>query len=145
MIKDKNKLATNIEKIKNLNWRRIMVRSVVFALMFVVYSHGVFAAKEGPTSAGAEGRIGNPLKGTDSLASFFDGIVTVCIELGAIISVLGIMYGGFLYATAQGNEEQLGKAYKTITWALVGTAVLLGARTLMKAVTSTVEELGKGV
>ena len=129
-------------KLRNINWKRVIARSSVFVLMFAIYSHTVFAAG----GQGAGGKIGNPLGDkTSSLAAFFDGIVTVCIELGAIISVLGIMYGGFLYATAQGNEEQLGKAYKTITWALVGTAVLLGARTLMKAVTSTVEELGKGV
>jgi hypothetical protein len=130
-----------MQKLKNINWNRVIARSVVMVIMLVIYSHSVFAEPSGGNAA----KIGNPLGGTNSLASFFDGIVTVAIELGAIISVLGIMYGGFLYATAQGNEEQLGKAYKTITWALVGTAVLLGARTIMKAVTGTVQELGKGI
>lgn len=100
----------------------------------------VFAEEPGPASGG----IPNPLGKTDSLSAFFNGIITVLIELGTIVSVLGIMYGGFLYATAQGDEEKLGKARKTITWALVGTAVLLGARTIMAAVEGTIKQLGTG-
>lgn len=91
-------------------------------------------------------KIPNPLGGnTNSLPAFFNSIVGVAIELGTIISVLAIIYGGFLYVTAQGDEEKLGKAYKTITWALVGTAILLGARTIMLAVTDTVKQLGAGI
>ncbi|MES2060257.1 MAG: TrbC/VirB2 family protein [Patescibacteria group bacterium] len=91
---------------------------------------------------GDPGKIANPLPGTNSLSDFFKGIVSVLIELGTIVSVLGIMYGGFMYATAQGDEEKLGKAYKTVTWALVGTAVLLGARTIMAVIAGTVSQLG---
>jgi hypothetical protein len=87
-------------------------------------------------------QIQNPLGDTNSLQDFFMGIVGICIELGTIVSVLGIMYGGFLYATAQGDEEKIGKAYKTITWALVGTAVLLGARTIMVVISGTISSLG---
>lgn len=93
-----------------------------------------------------QNKIPNPLGGnTNSLPAFFDSIISVVLELGTIVSVLAIMYGGFLYVTAQGDEEKLGKAYKTITWALVGTAILLGARTIMYAVTDTVKQLGQGI
>ena len=51
------------------------------------------------------------------------------------------MYGGFLYVTAGGDEEKLGKAQKTITWALVGTAVLLGANVIMNAIQGTISSL----
>lgn len=93
---------------------------------------------------GADSRINNPIA-AESLQGLFQGIVSVFIELGTIVAVLGIMYGGYLYVTAQGNEEKLGQAYKTITWALVGTAVLLGARTIMAAISGTIQELGKGI
>lgn len=101
--------------------------SILFTLGFLQVSTGA--------------QIPNPIE-ADSLADFFNGIVGVLIELGTIVAVLGIMYGGFLYVTAQGNEEKLGQAYKTITWALVGTAVLLGARAIMAAVKGTIEDLG---
>jgi hypothetical protein len=95
---------------------------------------------------GIDNLIPNPLgPKVNSLPAFFNGIISICIQLGTIVSVLAIMYGGFLYVGAQGNEEQLAKAYKTITWALVGTAILLGARTIMVAVSDTVTQLGQGI
>ncbi len=98
------------------------------------------------SAIGDPNKISNPLGGNvNSLPAFFSAIVSVVIQLGTIIAVLAIMYGGFLYVTAQGDEEKLGKAYKTITWALVGTAILLGARTIMAAVTDTVKQLGSGI
>lgn len=93
-----------------------------------------------------QNKIPNPLGGSvNSLPAFFSAIISVVIELGTIVAVLAIMYGGFLYVTAQGDEEKLGKAYKTLTWAIVGTAILLGARTIMAVVTDTVKQLGSGI
>ena len=117
--------------------KKALINFGVFLVLTIVFTNTVFAAPGQPS-----GGIDNPLGDTNSLPKFFDGIVSVLIELGTIVSVLGIMYGGFLYATAQGDEEKLGKAYKTITWALVGTAVLLGARTILAAISDTVSQLG---
>lgn len=123
--------------IQNLNWNKIGGTFFAVIAMAMVASNAFGVNYD---------KIENPLgPGANSLSAFFDGIVSILIELGTIVSVLGIMYGGFLYVMAQGNEEQLSKAYKTITWALVGTAVLLGARTIMSAVTGTVKDLSKGV
>lgn len=86
------------------------------------------------------GQLCNPLK-AKSLTQFFDGIIGVAIQLGAVIAGLSIMYGGFLYVTALGDEEKITKAYKTMTWSLVGTAVLLGAHVIMLAIRGTIEQL----
>ncbi len=82
----------------------------------------------------------NPIKATN-LNAFFQSLISVCIEMGTIIAALSIMYGGFLYVTAQGDEEKIGKAYKTLTWSLVGTGVLLGARVIMTAIQGTINQL----
>lgn len=87
------------------------------------------------------GQIPNPLGANSSLQSFFTGITDIAIQMGAIVSGLAIMYGGFLYATAGGDEEKISKAYKTITWSLVGTAVLLGAHVIMLAIQGTITSL----
>jgi hypothetical protein len=119
--------------------KKAAIHSLAFLATALVCTSVSFA---GVAAGGDPGKIANPLPGTNSLSAFFNGIVSVLIELGTIVSVLGIMYGGFLYATAQGDEEKLGKAYKTVTWALVGTAVLLGARTIMAVIAGTVSQLG---
>ncbi len=122
-------------KLKNIrtSFKKLTIHLAVFSFLVIVFSKSAHSA--------SLGTIGNPLDDTDSLAEFFDAIVSVAIELGTIVSVLGIMYGGFQYVSAQGDEEKLGKARNTVTWALVGTAVLLGARTIMSVVEDTVKEL----
>lgn len=136
-----------------INLQKAIINILVFTLIISVCSTFAFAASDSDsddgdsdTTTGSIGsdsdKIGNPIPGADSLSDFFDSVVSVAIQLGTIISVLGIMYGGFQYVSAQGDEEKLGKARNTITWALVGTAVLLGARTIMAVVKDTVEQLG---
>lgn len=84
--------------------------------------------------------IQNPIEAT-SLSGFFASIVDGLIQLGVIVSVLGIMYGGFLLVTAAGDEEKVSNGRKTITWAMVGTAVLLGAKVIFKIIEGTVNQL----
>ncbi len=90
----------------------------------------------------ATGRItiDNPIA-AKSLPEFFKAMIMAFTQLGTIVAVLAIMYGGFQYATAQGNEEKLAQAQKTVTWALVGTALLIGAQVIMTAVTGTIKKL----
>ncbi len=85
-------------------------------------------------------KLNSPIAAT-SLQEFFSGIVDVLIQLGVVVSALGIMYGGFLLVTAQGDEEKVANGRKTITWAVVGTAVLLGAKVIFVAIKGTVEQL----
>jgi hypothetical protein len=53
--------------------------------------------------------------------------------IGAISALLGtvfvvlIVYAGFLWMTAQGNEEQVGKAKKMIVNSVIGIAIVLMA------------------
>lgn len=90
-----------------------------------------------PTDFGA---IENPIKAT-SLQEFFSSVVDGLIQLGVVISALGIMYGGFLLVTAQGDGEKIEQGRKTLTWAMVGTAVLLGAKVIFVIIKGTVDQL----
>jgi len=53
-------------------------------------------------------------------------ITTLLGFLGVIFMVL-IIYGGYLWMTARGNEPAIEKAKKIITSATVGLAIVLGA------------------
>ena len=91
---------------------------------------------------GQQNVLTNPLgNDTNSLSALLEAVTNVLIQLGAIVAALAIMYGGFLYVTAQGNEEKLQKAQATVTWALVGTAVLLGSRVIFKVIEGTIKEI----
>ena len=53
--------------------------------------------------------------------------------VGALLSFIGVLffilmvYGGFLWMTAQGNEEQIGKAKNLIISAVIGIIIVMSA------------------
>ncbi|MEI6478777.1 MAG: pilin [bacterium] len=85
----------------------------------------------------AQTGLTNPVNAT-SIPDFLKSIISAVTEIGTIVGALSIMYGGFLFATAQGDEEKISTAKKTITWALIGTAVLIGAQVIITVVSNTV-------
>jgi FtsH-binding integral membrane protein len=54
------------------------------------------------------------------IAGWFQAIVLV-------IAIIMIIYAGFVWMTAAGDEEKLGKARKTLIWGLVGIGIALFA------------------
>ena len=49
------------------------------------------------------------------------------------VAVIFIFVAGFLFVTAQGNEEKIKRARSTLAWALLGLAVAVGAWALAEA------------
>lgn len=75
----------------------------------------------------------NPLKS----CTFFEVIVKLARAITAIgipFVAIMIVWGGFLYVTSQGDPKKLETAKKTLTWALIGSAIVIGAIALATAV-----------
>jgi len=54
-------------------------------------------------------------------------IIQIALSLLGIITVVLIMYGGFIWMTAGGNDEQIGRAKKILVNATIGLAIILSA------------------
>ncbi|MEK7570211.1 MAG: hypothetical protein AAB515_02120 [Patescibacteria group bacterium] len=52
-------------------------------------------------------------------------IITFVLGLLGLIAVIMILYGGFIWLTAGGNEDKVGSAKKIISAAIVGLIVIL--------------------
>lgn len=63
--------------------------------------------------------------GTAGLESTVIKVVQWILGLLALIAVIFILYGGFIWMTAGGNEERVDSAKKTITAAVIGLVVVL--------------------
>jgi len=74
--------------------------------------------------------IHNPLGGISDINSLLKNIVGFLIVLAIPISMILVVYSGFLYITSAGNEDKIKTAQKTLIWALVGFAVVLVARSV---------------
>ena len=76
----------------------------------------------------AEGGAGYSEKTTETtFASILGMIVQALLGFLGILFVILIIYGGFLWMTAGGEEEQIKKAKKLITNSVIGLAIVLGA------------------
>lgn len=87
----------------------------------------------------------NPFKnkGIDNLFDLVKAIVNnIILPVGGVLCVLAFIYAGFTYVMAQGNSSKLEEANRTLLYAAVGTAVLLGAWVLANVVCGTVHLLG---
>jgi hypothetical protein len=93
----------------------------LFMLKFLISIAG--AQAEPPPSM----ELTNPLK-YGTIPDLINGILDFILLIGAPICALFILIGGFQLMTAGGNPESVTKGRKTITYAVVGYAIILVAR-----------------
>lgn len=82
----------------------------------------------------------NPIEAND-LKELVEKFLKVVVEFGAIIAVFFLIYAGFLFVKAQGNESELQKAKTTFFWVIVGGMVILGAHVLSRVIDNTVKQI----
>ena len=61
-------------------------------------------------------------------------LLKIVAQLGAIVCVFFIIYAGFLFVKARGNEAEVTKAKSVLLWSVVGAAVLLGASAIAEVI-----------
>jgi len=69
---------------------------------------------------------------------FVEAILEVVLKIGIPVAAMFIIYSGFLFVKAQGNPEELKKAKSAFTYAVIGTAILLGSWLLATGIESTI-------
>lgn len=97
-----------------------------------------------PRAFALQGEIGstltNPLN-SSSFAELIESIAKLAAKIGIPIAALFIIYSGLLFVTARGNEKQLETAKASFTWAIIGTAILLGAWVIASAIEATIRSI----
>ena len=122
--------------------KKVLLFSLIFLFLVV------------PISISAQGNLGDafgdPLEqvgeesGYDTSQDSINPIISTVIQ--AILSLLGviflvlIIYGGFLWMTARGNEEQVGKAKKILSAAIIGLIIVVAAYAISWFVLSQLTE-----
>ncbi len=84
----------------------------------------------------------NPLQSGTSLESFLGSILDFIIRIGQVVVILMMVYVGFKFVTAQGNETKISEAKNMLLWTVIGALVLLGAKAIQIGITATVQSLG---
>lgn len=112
-----------------------ILRLVFFNFVLLLFPLFLFAQ--------GNGVFENPI-GYDSLDEFLVRVLDAVVIIMFPIVALFVVYTGFLFVTAQGNEEKINTAKKTALWTIVGAILVLGARALAEAIRGTVDQIQGG-
>ena len=82
-------------------------------------------------------KLENPLN-VSSLPELLTAILNGVVEIGAILLTVMIVYVGFLFVAAQGNEEKIRSARSALVWTVIGGLILLGASAISAVIQATV-------
>jgi len=74
--------------------------------------------------------------GTRDIRETIGRIINVALSLLGVIVVIIIIYGGFLWMTAGGNEEKVADAKKWIFGGIIGLVIILSAYAIAQFVVS---------
>jgi len=91
----------------------------------------------------ANAGITNPLGSTD-LVTLIANIVKAALGLTAVLAVGFIVYGGFLYISAAGDETQIKKGKEAVIGAVIGIIVIGLAYSLVAFVIGAMGAGGSG-
>ena len=113
---------------------------LIFSLAHFAYA-GISPASGNPTDPNdyyTNPFAGGPFSTVDSVPTFLLALVDVIFLIAVPIIVICIIYAGFVFVTAGGNETQIAKARTILVWTLIGAAVLLGAKAIALAIQGTI-------
>jgi hypothetical protein len=85
----------------------------------------------------------NPIK-YPSIPCLFKAILEIAAQIGSVFIILGFIYSGFLFVSARGNEEELAKAKRAITYTVIGAIIVLGAWAFSVGIANTINTIVNG-
>ena len=89
-------------------------------LLLLTLLFGIFQLAQATTL-----EIPNWLGDITDVNSLINRIINLLVKLAIVIAPILIIYAGFLYITAAGNEQTIQKAHRVLIWALIGLAVVI--------------------
>ena len=94
--------------------------------------------------AGSSVTLVNPLGAGTDLPALITQIMKFVVYIGGVIVIFMLVYVGFLFVTARGNESKITAARQALLWTIVGALILLGAEAISLGIQATVQALATG-
>src|SRR3989344_4832265 len=127
---------------KNSRWRALISGIAILGIAGFMFAPEVLAQG----NLGLTPEVGEAIGlATTDVRIVAARIIRNFFGLLGIVAVVLILYGGFLWMTAAGNEEKVEKAKKVLTSAVIGLAIMLSAFAIAQFVISSLVEATTGV
>lgn len=129
-----------------ISLRHIRLTLGLLSLWFVGFmASAQTSPTQGPTTGETGGASGggltNPLKDINNLWDLVVKILELVVRLGWIFVTFMLIYVGFLFVSAQGNDEKLKSARSALVWTVIGGLILLGAQSIAYFLQATATSL----
>lgn len=118
-------------------YMRSRIWVVVLVLLFNIFIPFSYAAQN-PPCVPEEGKICNPISGVGSISELIRSVLVKALQIGIPLVALAIIYSGFLFVFARGNEEKLSTAKSALLYSIIGAAILLGSWAIAELIQNTV-------
>ena len=106
----------------------------MFATVFIVALHtnvALAVQDSGPgvsaPQSGLSYSLKNPISDFPDLQSLVVAIINVIIIIATPIVIFFIIFAGFSYVTARGNPAKIQEATRSLTYAVIGGVLIIGA------------------
>ena len=103
------------------------------SLMTLLLPTIIFAQTSGnppgttPSGSGLSYSLKNPISDFPDLQSLVVAIINVIIIIATPIVIFFIIFAGFSYVTARGNPAKIQEATRSLTYAVIGGVLIIGA------------------
>jgi hypothetical protein len=131
--------------------KKFLKSKVIFIIYFIFFVLNLFflvnfSLAQQTTGAGQLKALGGKAGYDTSITQEEDVVAVIGKIIYAILGIIGIVflifivYGGWLWMTARGNEEQVGKAKKIIINATIGIVIIITSYALTWFIMSALGE-----
>ena len=116
------------------------IRRITYLIVAHFLVTAFFLAAMTLTAEAQQGPLKNPLN-FNSIPEFLAGALKALAMIALPIITLFLVISGFLFVTAQGNEQKLSKAKLNFLYVVIGALLILGAWIIATLIAGTVNQL----
>lgn len=88
--------------------------------------------------------LDNPVPNINSIPQLIEKLLNIVLTIGIPIVAFFLIFTGFRFVAARGNEEALTNAKRALLYTIIGAFILLGCWVLAQAIAGTVETIRNG-
>jgi len=131
------------------NFKKIISIVLLVVIFFILAAVGVNAQETSNAGSVIQSSIKNTARhaqlSNDSnidLSTFIGRVIKNLLGLLGTVFLILVLYAGFMWMTAAGNEERVGKAKKILANSVIGLAVVILAYVIVEFVLRTFVDSG---
>jgi len=97
-----------------------------------------------PTAGSGPGQLNLPSNNTLQPVAVITNIINIFLGLLGLLAVIIVLIGGFKWMTANGVEDKVKNAKKTIEYGLIGMGIILLSYVIVRLVLGAIYKVGTG-